>query len=235
MKGVSPIISFVAVLAVAFTAVSIMSTFGLSQVETLRDTAAIEAMTSTMDEVATEIDTTAALAEDSQSTISIQVDRGSVRYENQSLLYEIRTNSGIISSGVRQQTGNIFLSADARTSLTEDTVDGTQCYRVKNDHISACINAYGGDEDTFTSGSLDSLILEMENRNDGTTIDPTTGVRLNQDTAYNSGEITVVPERTGEYLGEGTVTLYVNPSNRPAYEMDVTLSTGSDFLEMDIQ
>ena len=233
--GISPIISFVMILAVAFTAVSILSTFGFSQVEQLRDTASIESMTSNLNQVGAEILNTAALAENTQTTVRMQIDRGSLRYNNESLIYEIRTQSSIISSGTRRKAGNVFISADAQASLEKTTVSGTTCYRLENDHVSACINAYGGDPDTFTSGSLTNLTLSLDNNYAGRTYDPTTRIRLNDDTAYNSGDITVDPGPTGNYLGEAAVTVYVNPSNRPAYELAISLSTGSDYLQFDIQ
>lgn len=234
-SGVSPIIAFVSVLAVAFTAVSILSTFGLSQVEQLRDTAAIEEMTTELQQIGDEIDSTAALAEDTQTTVSLQIDRGSLRYEDQALIFEVLTQSGIVAAGSRQQNGNVFLSADARSSLQTDTVDGQDCYRLENEHVSACINAYGGDQNSFTSGSLNDLILEMDNRHDGRTYEPTIQLRLNDDQAYTDGMINVVPDRVGPYLGEASLTIYVNPTDRPVYELSISLPSGADFLQTEIR
>lgn len=230
-KGISPMISYLLYVGVGLSVVAIVATFGTSTLNAMRDSATIDQMQSELSGVAGMVDTVASGGRGTRLTTTIQIDRGSISYRNQSLVYELRTPAQIISTGTRQTMGPIAMTANAGTSLVEDTYKGNDCYRLENEHTETCIRKI----DAFQEMDVKDVILYLENEDTTTTLEPDIDAVLNGINATSSGQVRTRISEQSQFLGTGVVRIMVNPNNEPAYELVVRLRTGADFLLLSVE
>lgn len=230
-KGISPFISYLLYVGVGLVVVSIVATTGTATIDAMRDSAAIEQMRTEMSELSGLVDSVAASGQGTQMTTNIGVDRGSMRYVNQTLLYEIQTPAQIISPGTRQSFGQVAMTANAGVSLTEATYNGQDCYKLDNDYLETCIRKI----DDIEQHSLSDMILYLDAVDvDGQT-HPSIDTILDGTDTTSDGKIKTQISEQNQFLGTGTVRILVKPQNNPGYTVAVSLRTGADFLQVTIE
>lgn len=230
-KGISPFISYLLYVGVGLAVVSIVATVGMNTVNSLQDTSSIDSMRSSLQSVGETIDAVARGGRGTQMPIEFQIRRGSLEYENQSLLYRIITPADIISAGTRQDFGNIGIASNADVQLFEGTYNGTACYRLRNEHLETCIKKQA----TFQNGSVQEMFMFM----DGTEIDrdedPSINISINGDDAYTHGMIRTRPVQTGMTLEDAAVLIDVKPDDRPGYTIRYSVRSGADFYQLQVE
>jgi hypothetical protein len=226
-------VSYALYVGIGLSAMYIAVSSATPYIEDMRDTAAIQRQMDTLTELDQLVRQMSQMAEGAQSTQTVQVDRGEMFLENQTIVYELTTRSDIISSGSSREIGEILLSANAQSTLVETTHDGTPCYRMENQYVEACIKKIGG-EDSFDSASLDELLLYMYHKPQQEMVEPTLDVVLDEDDMTAEGQIRTEPVAVGDHLGTAEVVVFVKPSDRPTYELDIRLHSGADYLHTSV-
>lgn len=117
-SGISSLISYALYVGIGLTVVVIALQTAQPAIESMRDSAAIDARIDSFQALDDKIDTLAQQAEDSQTSHRMQVDRGDVRVANNSVIYSIETESGAVSAGSNRTIGRIVLAGE---SLENDT------------------------------------------------------------------------------------------------------------------
>jgi len=230
-KGVSPLISYLLYVGAGLVVVSIVASVGTSTIDTMRDSAAIEQMRNEFSGLSGIIDNVAASGRGTQMTTNIQLDRGSIEYQNQSLFYEIRTPAQIIATGTRQSFGQVAMTANAGTSLVESTYNGEDCYKLENEYTATCIK----NVDEFTSMNVSDVILYLENVDVDTVLEPEIDTVLDANDATAEGQVKTVITEQSQFLGTGQVRVLVKPADSPGYTLIISLRTGADFLEVTVE
>jgi hypothetical protein len=227
----SALISYALYIGIGMSAISIALTTATPYIEDARDTAAIQDQMQSLSTLEDRIGQVAQMAEGTQTTATLQIRRGRLVLKDDSLIYRIETESGIVTAGSRQDLGSITLSANARASLTETTYNGTGCYLLANDHIETCIRKVGTTT-SFADGDLQDLILYIENRRQNHTIEPRLDLMVDETDTTATGDLRTVPVTEGQNLGTAHLSILVAPDDRPTYTVHINLQSGSDFLEV---
>ncbi len=233
-KGVSPLISYALYVGIGLSAVVLALQTAIPFVENARDTSSIQNMQSELSQLEAEISSIARQGQGAQTVHDLNINRGELSIENQSIVYSIESNSGIISAGSKRRIGRLILSANAEASLTEATYNGNDCYKMKNEYVEACIRKFGG-SNSFESASLDEAIEYVTNTRQNVTIEPTIRSVIDSDPAYNSGQIKTVAVNEGQNLGAAQVTLLVKAPDRPKYTVNIRLRSSADFLIVEME
>jgi len=228
-KGISPLISYLLYVGAGLVVVSIVATVGTGTIDTMRDSAEVEQMQTDLAGLSGLVDTVASSGQGTQLTRQLSLRRGSLHYENQSLVYEIRTPAEIVSSGTRQDFGRVGIASNAAATLAESTYQGTDCYRLENQYLETCIREL----DEYTNTDFQDLFLYLEGTNMDTVVEPNMTVQV--DGQDQDLQIWTRPAQIGRFLGEAVVRIQVKPDTQPAYTMLVKLRTGADFLTFEYQ
>ncbi len=232
--GQSALISYALYVGIGLSAVTMAVSAGQPFLSNAEDTAAIQNQIRTLTSITEQIDSVATMARGTQTTETIQIDRGQLTIQDGSLVYQLRTASDIITPGSRRQIGDLTLSANARASLTETTHNGTDCYKLENRHIETCI-AMKGTNTTFEQGQVDDLLLYLTNKRQNETLTPDLSVMLDQDDATMKGGLRTTPLTQGENIGTSHLAILVAPEDHPTYTIHIELRSGADFLEVSIE
>lgn len=230
-KGISPMISYLLYVGVGLTVVAIVGSVGTSTVDTMRDSASIEQMQSELSGLGGMIESIVGGGRGTRLSTDFQIQRGSLEYRNQSLFYEIQTPAQIISAGTRQQLGQIAMTANAGTALVEDEYNGQDCYRLENDYTETCIQKI----DSFQEMDVEDVLLYLENKETGSSLEPDIDAVLDATEATSSGQVKTRITEQSQFLGTGRVWVMVKPDNHPAYELKISLRTGADFLTVSVE
>lgn len=230
----SALISYALYVGIGMSAISIAITTATPYIEDARDTASVQDKMESLATLEDQIDQVATMAEGTQTTSTLQISRGRLVREGDRLIYRLQTESGIITSGSRQDLGAITLSANARASLTETTYNGTDCYRLANDHIETCIREHGTTTG-FEDGDLQDLILYIENRRQNHTLEPRLDLMVDETDTATTGDLRTVPITEGTNLGTAHLSILIAPDDRPTYTVHIKLRSGSDFVQVSVE
>lgn len=232
-KGVSPLISYAMYIGIGIAAVIIAINTAQPYLTELEDTAEIQNQIQSLSTLSDQIERTAQMGSGAQTVHNIQIQRGELFIDDQSVIYELQTDSGIISSGTRREIGNVILSANAEASLTETTYDGTECYKLENRYIETCI-ATKATSNSFEQADFKDLLLYIRNKQQNETIEPDINVLIDGNDITNA-DIRTTPVTKGDYLGTAHLAILVSPPNNPTYTVNIKLKSGSDFLQINTQ
>jgi len=156
-SGISSLISYALYVGIGLAVVTIALQAAMPAIESMRDSAAIDARIDSFRSLEDKIDTLAQQAETSQTTHRMRVDRGEVRVLNRSVIYSIETESGAISAGSNRTLGRIVLAGESLGNETElKRVTVTLDY---SDSDSIRLRGF--------NGTLGSGFQELTLRNDG--------------------------------------------------------------------
>jgi hypothetical protein len=190
-----------------------------------------------MQQLDSNVQSVIAEGEGSTRTIRGSFDRGRMYFDNdtKSLVYELETDADVISPQVSTREGNVILSSSANVEVSEETVDGEDCYMMKNEHIDACIKDVGSSDSYEEIDTSDLLVLyRFKGEDSDRELDANVSVELNGKEATTHGEGYTTAE-TGNYIGTGQVTATVASEYGFTYDVVFQLPTGSDFLQVDVQ
>lgn len=141
--GVSPLIAFVFFVAIVVAAVGLALTIGLPQMQMIGETASVENSITALTELDRSIQEVATEGQYSSRTVSLRFQDGQYRFdpEREMFYYEIDTDSDIVSTHATRQLGPVQLSANTDVTVERETVNGVDCYMMKNQHLEACVRA----------------------------------------------------------------------------------------------
>lgn len=232
--GQSALLSYALYIGIGFSAIYIVVSTGGPYIQNMQDTAAIQQHMQDIQNLEEAVQTVAQRGTGTQVTTSIHLDRGELIIENESIVYRLETGSSIITAGTTRQLNDIRLSSNAQTSLTLTTYNGTECYRLANQHVEACIKKYGTNT-SFQQASLEDTILYLENTRVNQTLHPDLSLTIDSNTTIDTGRISTRPIQTGQHLGTGQLAILIKPTNKPTYTLRIKLRSGSDFLQVSVR
>ncbi|MDY6773769.1 MAG: LamG domain-containing protein, partial [Candidatus Nanohaloarchaea archaeon] len=140
-KAVSPLLSMAFYIAIVLAGVTIVLNVGMPMLERMQETAAIQHSVEQFNELDSVVRTVAGEGRYSSRTFRLSFDRGRITFNNasDSLVYRIKTTSGIISTHTAVRQGEVVLSANAEVEVNRSEVDGIDCYRIVTEELSACV------------------------------------------------------------------------------------------------
>lgn len=238
-KGASQIATMALYVGVAVTAISGALTVGVPTIENMQDAASIEKMQNFMHQLDSNVQEVVSEGEGSTRTASINLERGQIYYENNtdSVVYELQTDSPVISPQTTRRTGNIVLSSNAEVSVYNTSVEGASCYMMENEYIKACIKNIGSQSNRLDINTSNLLTLYEYRDPEGPNkqLDGNMTVKLNSidSTSHGTGYTTVT--ETGDFIGTGEVVATVASEHGFTYDVHFRLPTGGDFIEIDVQ
>lgn len=237
-KGLSEIATAALYVGVTVSAISVALTAGVPALENMRDAASVRKAQTFMQDLDSDVQEIVAEGEGSTRTVDISFDRGEIYFDNdtESLIYELQTDANVISPQSSRTSGNVVLSSNADVTVENSTIDGTDCYMMRNDHIEACIKKVGG-SNNFQSINTTNLVVEY-NFTDPEPDKEFGGemrVRLNSLDNTSWGQGYTSPEAYGDFLGTGRVKAIVTSDFGYTYDVIFALPTGADFLRVDVK
>ncbi len=237
-KGLSQIATAALYVGVTITAISVALTAGLPALENIQDAAAISQAETFMHELDSNIQEVVSEGEGSTRTLEVSFERGEMYFENEtdSLIYELQTDAEVISPQSSQRTGNVILSSNAEVEVFETEVGGEDCYMMRNEHITACINNTGSPDSFEDIDTSDLLVTyNFTGTEPDKALDAEMSVELNEIEETSWGEGYIEAETTGDFIGTGRVRATVISEYGYTYDIIFSLPTGADFLQVDVQ
>ncbi len=232
-KGISPLISYVLLTGVIIAATTSILAMGYPLLNEMRDTTSIQQAINTLNEVDSAIRDTASGGTYTTRTFRIMHKRGDYFFDedNNAIVYEIDTESTIISPHTSTDLGPITLSSNTGVGASID--DENSCYLLENDVTEVCIS-----QSEFDDGESDTsdLIVYWDNKDISEEVFGGFEVFVNNDESTSSGEIqTRLSEKDGD-LPRGTVEAEVRNAGPNDLEYTVTfeLYPDSDFVKVDV-
>lgn len=241
-KGISEIATAALYVGVSIGAISTALTVGLPAIENMQDASAIRSAQDFMQRFDAAVDQVVAEGRGSTREISFSIDRGRLFYSNESnaLVYELETDAGVISPQSSREVGNVILSSNADTTVTNvtdssdlDGYTGPDCILMENEHIQACIKRVGGPNNQQSINTSD-LLTHYEFKDSSRELDGNLSVKIDDDFESSWGQGYTTTNRYGEFIGTGRVVAHVE-SDRFTYDVVFQLPTGSDFIKVDVQ
>lgn len=235
-KGISEIATAALYIGISVTAISAALTVGAPAIENMRDASAISQAQTFMQDLDSNIQQVVSEGMGSTRTVSVNLQRGRMYFEDSTnaLVYELQTEADVISPQSSRANGNVVLSSSANVEVYNDTIDGTDCYMMENEHIKACIKEVGN-ASSFKSINTTNLLTHYEFKDDSKELNGNLTVKLDEldDTSYGDGYTQV--ERYGTFVGTGRVKAHIASDYGYTYDVIISLPTGSDFLKVDVQ
>jgi len=243
-KGVSEIATAALYIGISVAAITTAVTVGTPALDNMRDAAAIRKSQDLMQELDSNIDQVVSEGMGSTRTVSLEIDRGQMYFDNESnsIIYELETGADVVSPQSSRKTGNVVLSSNAEVDVynvtggsnTPSGYSGPDCYMLENKHVQACIKQVGG-ESNFQEINTSNLLTYYRYKEDDKRLNGNMTVKLDgiMNTSYGEGYTTV--DRYGYFIGTGRVQAHVASEYGYSYDVIYSLPTGSDFLKVDVQ
>ncbi len=238
-KGVSEIATMAIYVGVTVTAVSAALTVGAPALENMQDANSIRKAQNFMQTVDSNVQEVVSEGKGSTRTMDISFSRGELYFNNdtKSLIYELRTDSNVISPQTSKKSGNIVLSSSANVEVNKTTIDGTSCYLMENDHIKACIKNVGSSSSpqSINTSKLVALYEFKNPEGPNKNLDGNITVKLNAEPSTSYGTGYTEAEQLGDYIGTGRIKATISSEYGFKYDVLYQLPTGADFLKVDVQ
>lgn len=234
-KGISEIASSAIYIGVTVSAISVAITAGVPALENMQEAASVRQAQQFMQQLDSNVQTVVSEGEGSTRTVSGDFDRGRMYFDDETnaLIYELETDSNIISPQTTTRNGNVVLSSSANVEVNQTEVSETDCYMMENEYVRACIKDIGSSSN-YQNITVSELLTLYEFKETGRELGANLSVELNSrnSTSYGSGYTTA---ESGEFIGTGEVRATISSEYGFTYDIVFRLPTGSDFLQVDVQ
>ncbi|MCJ7450498.1 MAG: LamG domain-containing protein [Candidatus Nanohaloarchaeota archaeon QJJ-9] len=142
-KGASNLIAVALYIGVVAGAVITVANFTQPILKTTSETNTIQEMMNKMPEIEDVYSAVASGGKGTRQTVSIGFQQGRIRFDKGEdiIEYVIDTQSSLVSPKSSKKFGNVQLSAGADVTVNKSTVNGTECWRLRNSHVEACIKS----------------------------------------------------------------------------------------------
>ena len=219
---------------VTILALTLILNTGIPILTEIKDRAVFERVKEIMLDLDKQIMEIARQGEGSQASVSFEVKDGQIRFHNNQLIWEIKTNSEIISPRSKTRLGNLILSSNAnvRTIETEDYYI-MESY-IQNDTFRVAI-LKKGDASSWETYNISDIIHNIsynENNMKGKFI---FSLNNNATSSENiTGYTRMDPPGNNTNLGSARIIAHVN-SNFANYDLVFTLGSYADFLTVNVK
>lgn len=218
---------------VAILALVLILSTGIPLLTELKDRAVFEKVKDIMVNLDQQISEIANQGEGSQAIVSFEVREGEIKFEDNQFVWEIETESEIISPRTSQILGNLIIASNANIK----TFDTPNYYRLqtnlKNDTFNAVFNKRGS-KNSWTYFNT-SQIIENISFN-GIPMDGTFTFTLNDDpnSAKGTGYTYMIPSGNNTNQGHAKVIAHMN-TTFAEYDLEFSLGSYSDFVAVKVK
>ena len=227
--------------AVIYTLIMVVAVFIILEAGTpilngLKERAAVSKAKNVMQVVDQYVVEVASEGPGSQRTVPLEVDTGRVYSKNNSLAWEIETQSKVVEPRTGEKVGNLIVVGTTTGELASLHESDEHCYYIlENSRIIANLTVFGNLSKKFencspivnTSRLINSIML----KDTGSKTQGQFKLLISNDSSSESGLGFTTPVEKGDNLASAAVLLYVNSTNYD-YVARIGLDSTSDFLEI---
>lgn len=231
MKGLSPLISAAIYMGMAVTAVTLVITLGMPQLNRMTESTLYLNARESLTNLDKAIETVASEGKGSVRIVPMEIRNGelSISDSKNIIEYSIETISRIVSPRTAIQYGNLVIASNADVNASQNATH----HVLQNTHLKVTARRFGSPT-SMASINTSEVIQEIKLLDNNKTLPLTPNATVMEFTISNnpsasSGVGYTVLEEEGTDLSKGNITIYVN-SVIGEYRLNIILDAESDFL-----
>ncbi len=228
MKRAQIWISVIIYTLVAVLALVLILNTGVPILKEMRDRAVFSKVRDIMLDLDRHVSEIANQGEGSQAVVSFEIRNGEMRFENGQVIWELETDSRIISPRSSTTQGNLIVSSNANVKTFETNNYYIMTNNIRDENFTVKINKKGSKNNLVhfnTSEIVDSVIYEDQ------TMDGDFTFSLNDDAVSmnGTGYIEMIPSGNNTNLGYAKVIAHMK-TDFANYDLEFITEGYSDFL-----
>ena len=234
MKRKSQIwVSAVLYALIAVLALVLILEAGLPIMERMKDRATFTKVKDIMLNLDKHIQDVANEGEGSQRIISLDVKDGELSFNNNQVVWEMKTKQKIIDPRTSTSIGNLIITSNANVITYETPLYHTMSTGIENDTFEVRVNRTGSRtnwEEINTSKIIDYISYN------GVKMNGTFSFSLNNlaGSTFGNGYTELIPGGNRTNLGRAKVVAHIN-SSFAQYDLEILLESYSDFISTKIK
>lgn len=227
-------ISAILYVVIIVVAIALILNAGTPIINQMRDKISFTRARDTMLNIDKHIEDVASEGRGSQRVVPIEIGKGKLKVKNSELVWEIETDSKIVSSRTKVDIGNLYIVSNANVQAT--TYNDFYILQTElgaTDKISGDIFLVNisrlGNETNWVSIDSSQLINYINYRNNE--IAGTFSFALNDNLSSSSGNgyTRLIPSGNNTDLGRAKVVAHIN-SSYAEYDLEIILESYADFI-----
>ena len=238
MKGLSPIVAAIFVLAISVTSVVIVLRVGLPAIDESQEFAVLTEAKGVLLSIDNAIREVASEGEGSTRRLNLRITGGTYFIDNvtDEVRFELESESGIIEPCTNVKEGRITINTggDITAEERDETNDGITDLVLENSKVMFVVNKTGS---RTSPASIDTrkLILKMRIKEQNINITPTDStIFIDGVSTTNRGTGYTELVATGNNLGRGQIVAHIESTGGIDYDVVYNLFCG-DYVRVDIQ
>jgi hypothetical protein len=236
-------ISAILYIVIIVVAIALILTAGTPIINQMRDKISFTKARDTMLNLDNHIQDIASEGQGSQRIVPIEVGKGKLKIENNQIIWEIDTDSQIMSSRTKVDIGNLYITSNANVRATTYEAGENGSFILQTE-LGATETKSGdiflvnisklGNETNWVSIDTSSLINYISYKNN--TLPGTFSFTLNDNatSAYGTGYTKLIPAGNNTNIGSAKVIAHIN-SDYAEYDLEITLDSYADFITTKIK
>ncbi|MBI2674818.1 MAG: hypothetical protein HYX24_00030 [Candidatus Aenigmarchaeota archaeon] len=166
-------------------------------------------------------------------TISIQSGKLTVNGSEDTVYWEMISNSQIISPRTGRKIGNIYFGSQLDTKAYEAVYRGIPAYVMENEHLTVFIRKIGN-RTSHSQYNTSGIFLNALQKETAGWLDGELSINIDDTNPDNAGKGYTALEETGSSLPYATAIAYLN-STQGSHYIYLTLESGADFLQVRVE
>jgi hypothetical protein len=226
-------ISVIIYTLVALLALVLILNTGLPILTEMKDRSVFTKIKDVMLDLDRQITEIANQGEGSQAAVSFEIKDGEMKFQDNQLIWEIETDSKIISPRTSTRLGNLIISSNANVRTFELNDSYLMETAIKNDNFSVKINKKGTKESpvAYNTSQLIEYVSFNGNKMDGVFNFIING---NLSSINGTGYTELLPSGNNTNLGRSKVVAHMH-SDFGSYDIEFVLESYADFLTVRIK
>lgn len=235
MKAVT-LISAIIFIAITISVVAIVYQSGMPLIEKMQQSATLDRMTGAFSDVDIIVRKVAQEGNGSRRVFDLRVSMGRLMIDTarDMILWELSTDNMIIPPRSAELFGNLIVGSNLNATAYEGDYSGTPAYVIENEHLRTYVKKIGSLQNHEDYSTSDLILAVYQKDLDIWIPLHSVDISMDDDPLSRSGSGYTLLERSGDFLPHGRVNVYMN-SSWGDYYMNLTLGTGTDFIEIDTQ
>ncbi len=231
MKGLSPLISAAIYMGMAVTAVTLVITLGMPQLNRMTESTLYLNARESMTNLDKAIETVASEGKGSVRIIPLEIRNGelSISDSKNIIEYSIETVSKIVSPRTAIQYGNLAIASNADVNASQNATH----HVLQNSHIRLIARRFGSASGAVSINTSEIVQeIKLLDNNKTLPITPNATVMdfvISNNPSASSGTGYTTLEEEGTDLSSGNITAFVN-STLGEYRLNIILGSEADFL-----
>jgi hypothetical protein len=218
---------------VAVLALTLILSTGIPIINEIKDRSAFSKVKEIMLDLDKHITDIAAQGPGTQSSVSFEIKDGELRFSDNQIIWEIETDSKIISPKTSQVIGNLIISSNANVKAFTLNDSFLMQSSIKNDTFSVKIARIGSEESPAVFNTSD-IVQYISYNGDMMTNNFVFSLNSNASSLNGTGYTKMVPSGNNTNLGKAKVIAHMD-SEFGTYDMEFILESHADYLKVKIK